>query len=155
MQIPVSDASGTQDEDLAACQPSMLAKAAGAACMATGLFTALQAFQLWGFVLVGAAKVIPFVMLVVGAAAIVIGFYVLRLRGWATASATGLCGLIVLVQSAWVLYGLTAGFVSLMGFGVPPLALAATVLSGLAIPQAFRADLARRRLAEEGLSTGT
>lgn len=151
-----SSPDGTQqDEDLAACSPSLLVKAAGAACMVTGLFVALQAFQLWGFVLVGAVALVPFVMLALGVAAIVLGFYVLRLRGWAAAGSTGLCGLIVLAQSAWVLYALSHGFVSLVAFGVPPLALAATVLCGVAIPPCFRADLARRRLAEDGLSTGT
>ncbi len=154
MTFGSDDSSPMQDEDLAASQPTLIAKAAGAACMATGLFTALQAVQLWGFVLMGAIKLVPFVMLLLGLAAIVAGFSVLRGRGWATATGTGLCGFVVLAQSGWVVYGLALGFVSLVGFGVPPLALAATVLCGVAIPKAFRADLARRRLAAEGLSTG-
>ena len=147
--------SSTQDDDLAACQPSMMVKAAGAACMLTGLFTALQAFQLWGFVLIGFVKVIPFLMLVLGLAGIGLGFFVLRLRGWACAGGTGVSGFVVLFQAGWVIYGLAHGFVSLVGFGVPPLALAATVLCGLSIPQGFRADLARKRLAADGLSIGT
>ncbi len=143
-----------QDEDLAASQPSPLVRVAGGACMLTGLFTALQAVQLWGFVLIGAVKLIPLLMLAFGVGAIFVGFHVARLRGWAAASATGLCGFIVLAQSAWVFYGLAHGFVSLVGFALPPAALAAAVLCGLAVPASFRADLARRRLAEDGLSTG-
>lgn len=146
--------SSEQDEDLAACQPTQLVKAAGVLCMLTGLFTGLQSVQLLGFRLSGAIKIMPFAMLILGVAAVAIGFYVMRLRGWASAAGTGLAGFIVLFQSAWILLGLAHGFVSLVGFGVPPLALAATVLCGLAIPPSFRADLARRRLAEDGLSTG-
>jgi len=143
-----------QDEDLAACQPTQLVKAAGVACMLTGLFTALQSVQLLGFTLSGVVMLVPFVMLILGVAAVAVGFYVMRIRGWASAAGTGLAGFVVLFQSAWIVFGLAHGFVSLVGFGVPPLALAATVLCGLAIPPAFRADLARRRLAADGLSTG-
>lgn len=122
--------------------------------MAAGLFTALQSIQLWGFVLLGLIKLVPFLMLAAGIAAIVLGFHVMKARGWAAITGTIVVGTIVFAQSGWIVFGLAHGFVSLLAFGVPPLALAATVLAGISIPGSLRADQARRRLAEQGLNMG-
>jgi hypothetical protein len=119
------------------------------------LFTALQSIQLWGFTLLGLVKLVPFFMLIAGIATVAVGFFVMKARGWAAIAGTVAVGTIVFAQSGWVVYGLANGFVSLLAFGVPPLALAATVLAGIAIPGSLRADEARRRLAEQGLNMGT
>ena len=144
----------SDEDDLSACTPTGLTRAAGGVVMAAGLFTALQSVQLWGFVLLGFVKLVPFFMLVVGIGLIAVGFFVMKARGWAAVAATVSAGVFVVIQAVWVVYGLAHGFVSLLGFGVPPLALAAAVLAGIAIPGSLRADEARRRLAAQGLHMG-
>lgn len=123
--------------------------------MITGLFTLVQAVQLWTFVLTGWVAVVPYLLIAAGMATIASGFYVTKLRGSAAIAAAAVSGVMVLFHGGWVLYSLVGGFVSLVGFFMPPLALAAAVATGLVIPAARRADLARRRLMDQGLGLGT
>jgi len=123
--------------------------------MIMGLFTLVQAVQLWTFTLRGWVAAVPFVFISTGLATIALGFFVTKLRGRAAMASSSLSGFMTLLYAGWVVYGLAGGFVSLVGLAMPPLALAAAVATGLVIPAAMRADKARQRLLAQGLGLGT
>ena len=143
------------DADLAACSPTPLARLGGGLTMIAGLFTLVQAVQLWTFVLIGWVAAVPYVLVAAGVATIALGFFVTRMRGWAAIASMVLSGAMTAVHSMWGLYGMTREFVSLVGFLMPPLTLAASVATGLVIGAALRADQARARLMADGLGLGT
>lgn len=123
--------------------------------MTSGLFCTVQALQLWGFRLRGIVVAVPYAMLAIGLALIVIGFLVVRMRGWAHIVAIGVAAVLLLGSVVWLFFGLVSGFVSLLAFGMPPLALITIVVLAITVPASLRADEARQRLAQAGIQTGT
>lgn len=141
-----------QDE-LAAATP-FIARAAGGALMACGLFEAVSGLQLWGFILLGWVQAVPFVLVAAGLAAMGTGFQSARGRAGAVVSGLVIAPMILFGSSLWAIFGLTRGFVSIFGLLVPAVALASIALLVLAIGPTRRATDARNRLAEQGLDLG-
>lgn len=142
-----------EHDELAAATP-FLARAAGGALMACGLFAAVSGLQLWGFVLFGWIRVVPIVLIVAGLLAMGIGFQAARGRIAAVMAGLFVAPGILLGGSAWSLFGLTRGFVSIFGLVLPAIALAAVALLALAVGPTRRASEARKRLAEQGFELG-
>lgn len=122
--------------------------------MGCGLFEAVSGLQLWGFILTGWVKAVPFVLVATGLAAIGFGFQSARGRAQAVVAGLVVAPFILASSSVWALFGLTRGFVSIFGLLVPALALASIALLVLAVGPTRRATEARKRLAEQGLDLG-
>lgn len=140
------------DQQLERTQVTILVKIAIVAVAISGALLLFGGLQLWGAtMLLGAWRVVPWAMLVVGLFQLVLSVKIYRQRVWASLSATLICGLVTLATMAWFVISITSGFISLLALMIPFAQGAAAVLSGLAIPSCRRAAAARRNLAAGGL----
>ncbi len=85
------------DDDLAACTPTPLARLSGGLAMIMGLFSLVQAVQLWTFVLRGWVAAVPYLLIVCGIATIALGLQVTRLRGAAAIASSALSAVMSLI----------------------------------------------------------
>ena len=149
-------AAGDQDEaDLAAAATPLIARIAGGASLLAGVITALTSVQTLTWVRIrGAMAAAPYVMIVVGLAACIVGLQVMRSRAWAAVAATGLAGLMLLLTGGWLVYSISRGLLSLFALADPFLWVLALGLSIVSIDRCARVTAARKRLAERGLDAG-
>lgn len=144
-----------EDADLDALQPSKLARFAGLALAATGVFTLILALQTYAAVIMRSwLVVVPPVMGLFGAAAIFFGARTAVLRGWAVISAAGVAGLLGLCLVAWNIFAFLHGYLSLLAVAIVPASLTSSALAAATIPVGLRADQARFRLHARGLKGG-
>jgi hypothetical protein len=155
----VTEPTGVEAEreaaDLAAIAPPLLARVAGGALALAGFFTSLLGVQTASIARFhGVWAVAIVVMFALGAATFLAGVKVARLRGWAAVLGTTSAGLTALLGAGWALFSLLSGLLSLLAFGVVPLAAVAGGLAATVIGAGLRADAARARLRDAGLEAG-
>jgi hypothetical protein len=118
----------------------------------TGLLLELSSVQLFGnFQLVGLARWVAIGMVALGAGVLFVAAKIYRQRVWAAQAGMAL-GIVNAVASAlWLLLLFGSGVISLYAFALPPLSIAAAIVSRSALAQCRRASLARERLQGEGV----
>jgi hypothetical protein len=144
------------EDDIAAAAPPLLARVAGGIVVLAGLVVALTGTQTlvildriyWPYSLG------PYSQLALGVPALFVGALVFRARAWAALGAIGLSVLLTLVSTLWLYVSVTHGLVSLFALGSPFVAMAALVLSILALGPCQRATEARARLTAQGMNLG-
>jgi hypothetical protein len=127
---------------------------AAAATGSTGALLGLAAVQLWGNLqLLGAFRYVPWGMLGLCAALLVVAAKLYRQRLWAAQLAIAL-GLLSSVSGAmWFILALLAGLFTLYGMMLPVVGLGTAVLGFLTLPQVRTAAEARRTLERDGVLT--
>lgn len=143
------------DADLAAAAPSALVRTASGFVMAGGLATALVGVQnLVGYEVTGTFFGVLVALIVLGAAAIVVGWIHGKARAWAAMTSIVLSGLLLAATLGWTVVSFMGGGVSVMSFLALALACAAIVLSPLSLGPCRRATLAQEKLKDAGLDLG-
>jgi hypothetical protein len=144
------------DDDVAAIAPTPKAKLAGGLLAGAGVFTVVLALQSWLLIMRVPIYVWFLVMLKVllGPAAVILGFNVTRMRGWAMLAGAAAGGSIAFTAMIWAVFTLLNGVLSLLALTLIPAALAAATLCVLCVPEGRRADAARSRLRDQGLEAG-
>ncbi len=145
----------TELDDLSALTPTASSKLAGGFTILGGGFTliaSLQGFMVWR--LEGLILAVLLLLLALGGAHVVLGFKVVRMRGWAARTATFTSGFAFLVGAAWFAFGIYSGLFSLPTLALIPLTGAASILCSSVIKPALKADALRAKLAEQGISSG-
>ncbi|MCB9555762.1 MAG: hypothetical protein H6707_06625 [Deltaproteobacteria bacterium] len=133
-------------------RPHAVTKAAAALQAALGALLLLGALQLADVVrLFGWLRWVPHLMTILGIASLWIALKVYRLRLWATLAALIGSAIIALLMAGWFLLAASSGFLSLIGLLIPVSALAAAIVSSVALGACHRARDARKRLAEGGV----
>lgn len=131
-------------------------RSAGASCLVTGLVSILLGAQTFG--VVGSWNAISMGSVVLMAALgflwASLGVLQLRMRGWASRNALISCGIGFVLAVTWMVFSVLHGLFSLFALALIPLTLAAAWLAWRAQVPGRRADEARHRLDEQGLSTG-
>lgn len=149
------DAPADSARDIAEASPPVIARVAGGVVALAGLLVLLTGAQTLAMVTMrGALVVAPWVLVVLGAAELVLGTLVFRARAWGVLSAIALSFLLVAVGGAWLMFSLSQGLVQLYGFAAPCVAVAAAVMALLAMGPAQRATAARQRLKAQGMDLG-
>jgi cation transport ATPase len=143
------------EDDIAAAAPPTLARVAGGIVVLAGLVVALTGVQTMTIVrLFWPYQLGPYAQLALGLPALFVGATVFRARAWAVLVAIGLTVLLTLVSTAWLYVSITHGLFSLFALGSPFIAMAALVLSILAVGPCQRATEARARLTAQGMNLG-
>jgi hypothetical protein len=129
-------------------RPGMLAMASGAMLAVSGLTVAVGGIQLLTVIDIYTwwAKPIPWILLLLGGASLLVGGMVTRARLWASAVGTLLAAGMALVGLVWVVWAFSNGFLSpltVIGFLMSVVAVLTTPVS---IPLAMKAERARRAL---------
>jgi hypothetical protein len=154
---PGTNATGTAstEDDIAAASPPLLAKAAGGAIALAGGVVALTGLQTMMLAqLRSPYSVIPWVLVALGLANVVLAGVVFRARMWGALCASGATLLLTLASGAWFVVSITHGLFSLYGFASPFLSAAALVFAVLALGPCQRASAARARLRAQGMNLG-
>lgn len=138
------------DEQIVATRPNGLVKAAIATTTGTGALLLLCSIYFgWGFRLWGIPAVYP--LLVLGVLEVWLGLKIYRQRVWAAIASVVLSLIIAAGSGLWLILLAFSGFFAMMNLVLPLAALAATLLSGLAVASCLRTHKIRRHLAEQGL----
>lgn len=144
------------EEDIAAITPTPMAKIGGGGLMVAGLFTLVLAAQTATMLLLrGVVLLILAAMFSLGTAALVLGWKVTRMRGWAALAGSIVSAALCIAALAWLVFSFLNGVFSLLAIGIVPLSGLACALSGLCIDRCQKADIARARLKEDGLDVGS
>lgn len=132
------------------------ARVAAALSFVAGAFGAVHVAQLFGVLLFirGPYAALPYLMAVEATAALAAGVGLFRLRGWAPWTAVIASAVLWLTSGFWCVFALAHGFLTLFGFLVPALALAALIATWRARKAADVAARARIRLREQGFELG-
>jgi len=147
--------SAAGDEDFSAAAPSTLVRACSGVLMLAGLLTALAGLQLlFSRIIDVEVLVMKWALMVLGVAAIAIGWQASRARMWAAVSGLGLGVFLTLVNLGWLVFGFTHGMVSLMAMVSVPAAIGGAVAMVFTLAPVRRATEARRRLRAQGLDVG-
>jgi hypothetical protein len=128
---------------------------AGGVTMFAGLFATLAGFQTLDTIrLRGAFAAIPWAIMLVGLATVVVGAATFRARDWGVTAAIFVAGLLTVVTGGWLALSLLSGFVGFYSLFTLPLAASATLLCVLGRPACIRASQLRARLSADGLKLG-
>ncbi len=140
------------EETVAGTQRDTATVAAAGACAINGCVHILAALQLWSAVwLFGAYNAIPYVMVALAAAYIVLGSKVYGQRMAALRIAIGLQALDALAMGIWLLLTLGSGMFSVLMMVLPAASLSGALLCGFAYPSCAKTAKARQRAAAAGL----
>jgi len=143
-----------QPDPLTDITPTVLVKAAGRIVLVAGGLMALMGLQSLGLRFAGVFVVVPYLQIVLGLAAAVMGWMLNRGRGWA-AMAGAFCSVaLAFFNIVWIVWALSNGYFTLMSLIVLPFAVVGSVLAALSVAPCKRADAARARLAADGLDLG-
>ena len=143
------------DADLAAAAPNTLVRVASGLVMAAGLATALVGVQnLVGFEMFGLYFAMLVGLLVLGAAAIAIGWIHGKARAWAALASLAMAILLTLGSMAWLIVSLLGGGISMMAFFAVALSGIATMVVPFSVGPCRRATAARAKLRAAGLDLG-
>ncbi|MBN2195326.1 MAG: hypothetical protein JW751_21085 [Polyangiaceae bacterium] len=153
---PVEPAAATSEEaDLAAIAPTVLARIAGGALALAGFFTGLLGVQTATIIRFrGVGAIAVTLMLLFGVTTLICGWKVTRMRGWAAVGGTVGAGSIAVLGLVWLVFSISRGLLSLLAFGILPLSVTGAALGATVIGAGIRADAARRRLRDVGLEAG-
>jgi hypothetical protein len=133
----------------------MIAKLAGGMTMVTGMFTlGLAAQTSLMFRMRGTLPAVLAAMVVLGIAAIVMGWGTTQGRGRSAIGAAVTAGLVAMLGSAWAITGFLSGVISPLSFGVVFFATGAAVLVALAIGPARKVTAARNAMRAQGYDFG-
>ena len=146
----------TDDDDMAALANTTLPRAGAGAMAVAGLCAVLGSFQTWMLVrFLGVALAsVPWLFVVMGIAAIVVGAKLAAARRWAAVATIVLGSLLAATSGAWVLYAFTLHFTAFFLILTPVVAGLAVILAAIACGDGDRADAARKRLGAQGLDLG-
>lgn len=149
------NAGQTPDDDIQAAQAPGIVKMGGGAALGAGALALLICVQAaTGFSLSTSATIGLAVVGVSGLASAVAGLALMRVRRGAAVAAIVCSAVLLLVTSAWLLFSVSGGLVSLFALSAPPISIAAVVLSAMSLAPATRVAEARARLAESGMDMG-
>jgi len=148
--------SSEPEDDLAAAQPSVKVKVAAALVGGAGVLTLVVGAQLVLFMrfVEPLLDIVGYVWTVLALALICLAAMMLRARAWATLGGAALSAVVAVAACAWAIYGIFGAFISCANVIVVPAAIAASVVSALALSDARRATTARARLADAGMDLG-
>ena len=149
---PAESAADVLDRELANVKrEAIVTTASVAVAIAGGLFLT-GALQLWSAVwLAGPFEYVPWALLAVGIALVILGSRIYSQRLRAVLGAIVLASIGTLGSAAWALVTMASGFLSLIGVLMPLGALSAAVLAGMAWRPCARTAAARKRAAAAGL----
>jgi hypothetical protein len=155
-RAPKSASHPTEEDDIAAAAAPLLARVAGGVVVLAGLVVLLTAVQTWMILdrLYPPYNLGPDAEFALGVPAVIVGVMIFRARAWAAMAAIGLAGLMTLVSALWLVVSFAHGLFSFFALGAPFLAMAAFVLSILALGPCRRATEARGRLEAQGMNLG-
>ncbi len=102
----------------------------------------------------GVEAFVPYLLILSGLSALLLGTFVYRGRATAALVATGIAGLHFVGGGVYFILLLTWGVVSLIALILPMIALGAVVLGGYMLPKIRKISAARQRLADSGLDFG-
>ena len=154
-ELPAAPAEVGDDDDLQHVNPRFPKAAAGFTLLggALGILTGLQVLltvrifaPLWAFV--------PYVLLALGAALVVLARSVFVARPWAAVSGMAVGGLLAVASAGWLFFAVTNGFIALYALWTPVGALLAVAFCGAALPSCLRAERVRERLRAAGMGLG-
>jgi hypothetical protein len=150
-----SPASSEDDEDLKHVNPKFPKAAAGFTLLAGGLgiLTGLQ-ILLTVRIFSPFWTVVPYVLLVLGAALVVVARNVFVARPWAAIGGMALGGLLGVASGAWLVFAVMNGFIALYAIWTPVWAALAVGFCAAALSPCLRAERARERLRSQGMSLG-
>jgi hypothetical protein len=146
---------GSNEPDIQAAAPPLVAVIAGRVGLVLGVFTLLLGVQtLSNMRFASWHVVLPILMLPLGAGSAVSGWSLSRGRGWAAIAMTALAPLTGLFVSVWTVLALTWGYFSLLSPMVAFAALVTLLLAALSIGVCRRSDRARAQLLAQGFDLG-
>jgi hypothetical protein len=150
-----SPASPTDDEDLKYVNPTFPKAAAGFTLLAgaLGILTGIQALTtvrifaaLWA--------VVPYVLIALGGALVVLSKSVFIARPWAAISVMSVAALLAVASGGWLVFAVANGFIALYAIWTPVWSLLAVGFCAAALAPSLRAERVRERLRAEGLGLG-
>jgi hypothetical protein len=148
----VESAADVLDRELANTKREAIVTTASVAVAVTGGLFLTGALQLWSAVwLAGPFEYVPWALLALGVALLVLGSRIYSQRLRALLAAIVLAAIGALGSGAWALVTMANGFLSLIGVLMPLGALTAAVLAGMAWGPCARTAAARRRAAAAGI----
>jgi hypothetical protein len=140
------------DETVAGTQRDTATVAAAGACAINGGVHVLAALQLWSTVwLFGVYNAIPYAMVALAIACVVLGSKVYGQRLLAVRVAIAVQGLDALAMGIWLLLTLGSGIFSVLMMVLPAASLSGALLCAFAYPSCAKTERARRRAAAAGL----
>ena len=98
--------------------------------------------------------VVPYLLMVAGGILIFFAHKVFTARGWAAIGVLVAGSLLGLLSTAWLVFGVSHGFLAFYALWTPAFALVCVVMCAASLPSCDRAARARRSLAAQGLSLG-
>lgn len=147
----------TTDRDVALSTGTWKVRVGAALSALTGLMLAVTGIQILvavRYFYVEILNLVPWLFLLLGALHVLVAAMLYRARRWAAVASTALSGGTLLASFLWLGYSAMNTMFSCPATLAPVLALAATVLGALAIPDAHAATEARKRLAASGIELG-
>jgi hypothetical protein len=139
------------DREIANTQRSTATMAASAGSAICGALHIAGALQIWSLLrLPGMYKLVPWLMVALGAAFIALGSRIYRQDLRAVIGAIALGSFDVIAMGVWVLLSVGSGFFSMLMMLLPMASVATAVLGGLAYGSCLRTAEARRRAKAAG-----
>jgi hypothetical protein len=143
-----------EDFDLVHVNPTFPKIAAGFTLL-SGVLGILNAVQtLLSVRIYSTWSVMPYVLIVLGAALVYLAKNLFTARRWAAIGVLAIGALLGLASTAWLYFAVTNGFIALYALWTPMGALVSVVLASFSIPACDRATIARQRLAAQGMNLG-
>ncbi len=145
-----------EEAALRSLAPSSVVRAAAGLQAFAGVLTTLVGIQIvtsvrFANAIVGA---VPWAMLALGIATVLVATMVYRTRGWAAVAGAWLSTAATLGIGMWVVFALSSGMLSPLSLLVPPVGFAGALTGFLAIGPCARASAARRKLQDGGIELG-
>jgi hypothetical protein len=147
---------GSTDDDVAAAAAPARVRVAGAIVLMAGAFGVMHVVQIFGVItfIRGPFAVVPYVLAVETATAVVAGVGLARARAWAPWTAIATAALLAVTAAAWFLFALANGLFTFFGMLVPALAALSFALALVAKRPCEVAAAARKRLERAGFELG-
>jgi len=146
---------GDSTDDIAAVTPKPAVKVAGALTIGSGLLALVLALQAGALLEVrGVYRLAEPVFFVVGAACVVGGYRLTRMRAGSALWSAGATLAALVSALGWFILTLTGGVFVLLALGLVPVSAVAAIASFASVGPIERASAARRRLRAQGLDAG-
>jgi hypothetical protein len=146
---------GESLDDIVAVTPTPAVKIAGALSLGSGLIACVLALQAGALLEArGAYQLAEPTFLLLGAACLVGGYRLTRMRAGAALLCAVASGVLVLAALGWFVITLLGGVFVLLALGLVPLASVAAIASVASLKPVERASAARKRLRAQGLDAG-
>jgi len=143
-------------DDLTTATATKSVKIAGGMLVLSGGFGVLNVVQIFYTVVFFRdwPQAIPVLMAIASIAALVFGVGFSRARSWAPWPAVGTSTLLWLAGSAWFVFAIVSGFITLYAFIVPIVSFVATICVFFNRSSCTQTAQARARLSMEGIDLG-